>query len=976
MIPSPPTRFEPLRLLVAGHPVFQALDRQTGRLVHLKLGRSRDSVLRETLLLKRVAGPFTPAFLCLIRDGDRRWLATEWVEGRPLGEQPPPAPSWPTDLLRALSHIHRHDVVHGDLKPGNVLCRPDGTFCLVDFEFARRAGDELSPRDGGGTRGFVAPERFTGWPADPRSDLYSLGRTIEALTRPSAEAARILARLATRTPSGRPARAGSLLPEFSRSYGIGQIPAPDLALAGWSRDFPGLDRLARGLQVWLGLDALAARRIAEELLVHSGGVRSIAQDVVRQWLTDRAMDPWSDRTPEDGIESREGLRAAVEATATASFGRLSHRARTTLGRLAHRTAPLSDGLIPTSADPTTADGEDRGDVAARAAGSGLDELIGAHLLLSDQADSGAVRFVSPTHRRLALDLLPAARAAALHRRSITRLRRALSDGGDPLVLRPRLAWHLTRAGEAPLRSEAIEHLGITSDLATAAGRTSVAFEALDEAVRLMNSGAPGPGSIGPGGAVGSGPPRPAPADSADWRPRFIRYAERLSVIGRVSEARRILEGLHGAARDGNEVAEVALLLAELDVREQNREAALATADRLLTRGALPQSPLAARARLVRARALIGLGRLTESVAALDGPGGGDGPVVEPDAAVLITRGLIAHRLGDPVAARREWIAALRLARRHGWNTAECGALVNLGVHHASRQRPERAMRYLRRAADLAHRLGYRKIEWEAVSNLTELALRRERWRDALDFGERGRQLALEAGVRLWGARALTRLARIHLRRGRLRTAESLQSEAYLMLDREAAPYERLSSLLQRFEVDLWYRQRRPEDAAWQEAIRLEAELGSRRASDELRTLSALRALHDGAAPAELLPDLLHIPGDPDLIGWRRLARARVRHAAGDEAEARVDLLAALEEWRRPGSSRHDEAFALLELGRLEGGIDPGAGRGRLEEAIRLARRIGARWIEAEASIERLALESIRPDPAAAARAGGTAPPPG
>ncbi|MCP4415031.1 MAG: serine/threonine protein kinase, partial [Chloroflexi bacterium] len=77
----------------------------------------------------------------------------------------------------ALGVAHKAQVVHRDLKPGNVLIRPDGTPVLVDLGIAAVRTEAKLTHTGGfmGTPAYMSPEQIRSLPLDGRSDLYSLG---------------------------------------------------------------------------------------------------------------------------------------------------------------------------------------------------------------------------------------------------------------------------------------------------------------------------------------------------------------------------------------------------------------------------------------------------------------------------------------------------------------------------------------------------------------------------------------------------------------------------------------------------------------------------------------------------------------------------------------------------------------------------------------------------------------------------------
>ncbi len=173
---------------------LEAVDKREGRPVAIKRFTIRGAkswkdvelAEREASVLAALHHPSLPRYIEHFEENGALYLVMEKVEGESLAaRRRRKAPldheqvlRFLRDVAESLRYLHSQapPIVHRDIKPGNVILRPDGSHCLVDFGSVR---DRLKPEGGStvvGTFGFMAPEQFQGRAA-PVSDVYAVGAT-------------------------------------------------------------------------------------------------------------------------------------------------------------------------------------------------------------------------------------------------------------------------------------------------------------------------------------------------------------------------------------------------------------------------------------------------------------------------------------------------------------------------------------------------------------------------------------------------------------------------------------------------------------------------------------------------------------------------------------------------------------------------------------------------------------------------------
>jgi len=195
-VPEFPPRYEAQRRLGAGAggEVWSVRDRVSGRALALKLLAADAtevelaSLVREASALSGLEGLGVPGVIAFgALPGGRRFMLRELVEGTSLDDAlSRPGTRWLEAMASAcdqLTVVHRAGLLHGDVKPANVIVGDDGRGTLVDLGLAT-SWRESGPAARGLTPKYAAPELLHGDAPSARAEVYALGVSLkEALTR-------------------------------------------------------------------------------------------------------------------------------------------------------------------------------------------------------------------------------------------------------------------------------------------------------------------------------------------------------------------------------------------------------------------------------------------------------------------------------------------------------------------------------------------------------------------------------------------------------------------------------------------------------------------------------------------------------------------------------------------------------------------------------------------------------------------------
>lgn len=134
------------------------------------LDAGKETLEREVMLLKGLSHTYIPQVYDYVEEEGTAYTVMDYIPGESLdkmlgrGECPSQAQliGWAYELLEALIYLHSiepHGILHGDIKPANIMLRPNGHICLIDFNIALMLGEKGAVKVGF-SRGYASPEHY------------------------------------------------------------------------------------------------------------------------------------------------------------------------------------------------------------------------------------------------------------------------------------------------------------------------------------------------------------------------------------------------------------------------------------------------------------------------------------------------------------------------------------------------------------------------------------------------------------------------------------------------------------------------------------------------------------------------------------------------------------------------------------------------------------------------------------------------
>ena len=151
----------------------------------------KQNLVTEAGILRHLKHPHLPSIVDIFNEDDTFLIVMDYIEGRTLsdilkeqGRQPQAdVVDWALQICSVFKYLHglNPPIIYRDMKPGNVMLKPDGNIMVIDFgtarEYKHESGEDTIHL---GTKGYAPPEQFQDnhQQTDPRTDIYNLGATM------------------------------------------------------------------------------------------------------------------------------------------------------------------------------------------------------------------------------------------------------------------------------------------------------------------------------------------------------------------------------------------------------------------------------------------------------------------------------------------------------------------------------------------------------------------------------------------------------------------------------------------------------------------------------------------------------------------------------------------------------------------------------------------------------------------------------